>query len=61
MDTTEIKVGDRVRFKAVCRWNTRTEWRLVVAIDPIRVRFAGWSHFQLRDHEISETERRAKG
>ena len=51
-----IKIGDRIKFKAVCRWNTRSVWRKVKGFwkeKPI-VRFAGCPDFVVRLSEITE-------
>lgn len=55
----KIKAGDRVKFKALCRWATRKEIRKVTAVElwgrkVICVRFNGWPDFQLRHNEILE-------
>ena len=53
----KIKVGDRIKFRAVTRHSDRTAWRTVTAVEfcgerTIQVRYHGWPKFQVRDHEI---------
>ena len=57
MDIKEIKVGDRIKFKAITRWSSRAVWRKVVAVGQrVQVRYGGWSHFQVRAYEIVDHE-----
>lgn len=52
-----IKVGDRIRFRSPTRSSDEQVWRKVVGLDPFRVRFQGWSEFQVHDDEISDHEK----
>lgn len=57
VNVKEIKVGDRVQFRAVTRWSSRTVWRKVTGVNPcIQVRYGGWSHFHVRNWEIKDHE-----
>ena len=55
----KIKVGDRIRFRSLCRWSDRIVWRKVKGFttrcEPL-VRFGGHGEFVVRLHEISEIE-----
>jgi len=57
MKTEDIKVGDRIQFRAVTRWSSRTVWRKVTGVVPcVQVRYGGWSHFHVRSWEIKDHE-----
>jgi hypothetical protein len=66
-DTTNIRIGDRITFRAVARWNTRTVTRIVRGYWSDRtmpafgrlptVRFGGFDAFIVRTHEITHIER----
>jgi hypothetical protein len=52
-----VKVGDRIKFKAVTRWSGRAVWRNVNGFDlnaRPTVRFGGWPDFVVRLNEILE-------
>ena len=57
----KIEVGDRIKFKAMTRWNCGTVWRKVNGfwLDTSRptVRYGGWSDFAVRLDEILEVEK----
>lgn len=48
-------IGDRIKFHAACRWQTRPEVRTVKGFDnkgqPV-VRYAGYGHFVVHPHEV---------
>ena len=66
MKIEEIKVGDRIKFKAITRWSSRAVWRKVVSVkrwpampggwrkgeSRVRVRYGGWPDFLVEDREI---------
>lgn len=57
MKMSDIKAGDRIKFKAITRWSSRAVWRKVTGVSPcVQVRYGGWPHFYVRDHEIIEHE-----
>jgi hypothetical protein len=58
MNIEIIRVGDRIQFRSPTRDGARTVWRKVVALNPIRVRFQGWSEFQVHDDEIQMHHRK---
>lgn len=54
-----MKIGDRIKFKALTRWSNRAVWRKIVGFDSHgrpEVRFGGWSSFVVAKHEILEVE-----
>lgn len=57
MARKKIKIGDRIRFRAVTRWSDKPATRKVVDIDqegrPL-VRFGGWSNFIVERNEVLE-------
>ena len=61
-----IRVGDRVTFKCVTRWNCgrETNTRVVNEVDyrlgGVRVRYGGWEDFHVRPKEIIGIEKRRK-
>jgi len=58
--TTQIKVGDRIRFRSPTRNQDRTVWRTVNGFwpntDKPTVRFNGWPDFVVYRDEITEIE-----
>ncbi len=56
MTRDEIRVGDRITFKALCRWPTRTVNRTVNGhyLGSPTVRFAGCHHFVVRPCEVTK-------
>lgn len=52
-----LKIGDRIRFRAVTRWSDRPATRIIRGFDrnnrPV-VRFGGWSDFIVERSEILE-------
>ena len=57
-----IKIGDRIKFKAATRWNCGAVWRVVNGFwgDQPTVRYGGWSNFAVRLDEIVEMNAIAK-
>lgn len=52
-----IEVGDKITFKAACRWGCKKVTRIVKAIDSYgrpQVGYGGYSHFIVKLDEISE-------
>ena len=59
MQMTNIKVGDRIQFRSITRWNSRTVWRKVNGFWAGRgptVRFGGWGNFIVRWDEIVDVD-----
>lgn len=55
MAKSKMKIGDRVKFRAVRRWSTKTAIRVIVGFDMFgrpEVRFDGWPRFVVRHEEI---------
>ncbi len=52
----EINIGDRIIFRAICRWKTRSTSRIVRGFRGNRplVRFAGYDEFLIRSREITD-------
>lgn len=52
-----LKIGDRIRFRAVTRWSDSPATRIIRSFDcnnrPV-VRFGGWSYFIVERSEILE-------
>ncbi len=53
---SEIRLGDRITFKAVCRWPTRTVTRKVTGFHKgwPTVHYGGWQNFVVRPSEVSK-------
>ena len=53
-----LKVGDKIKFKAVTRWGYKAAWRTINGFDGQRptVRFSGWSNFIVNLGEIVDIE-----
>jgi hypothetical protein len=57
------KVGDRITFRAICRWPTRKVTRVVngfSATDWPTVRYEGTAAFVVRPSEISAVHRKGE-
>ena len=59
----QIKIGDRIQFRAVTRHSGATVWRVVTGVEycgqlHIQVRYHGWGNFHVRNHEIFDHEPR---
>ncbi len=56
-----IQIGDRIKFKAVCRWSTKAVWRKVNGFwgqtGMPTVRFDGCPNFAVRITEIVDVEK----
>lgn len=53
-----LKLGDRIKFRAVTRWSDKPVWRKVNGFcnDHPTVRYGGWSQFVVRPTEIIEVK-----
>lgn len=51
-----IKIGDRIKFKSLARWNSKAAVRVVNGFDAGRpmVRFGGYPEFIVRPDEVIE-------
>ena len=58
MNPFEIKVGDRIKFRAVTRWSGATASRIVNGLYLGRptVRFGGFASFIVRSDEVLSVE-----
>lgn len=52
MTLDAIKIGDRIKFRAITRWSGAAVWRIVTGIQPVTVRYGGWGQFVVRPDEI---------
>lgn len=59
----KMRVGDLLAFKAATRCSYRRATRVITGFDPLgrpEVRYAGWSGFIVKPHEIIAVERPSK-
>lgn len=58
-DTSTVKIGDRIKFKACTRSSYKVAWRKVVSFwrgKPCVARYEGCSDFIVRWNEIQDVE-----
>lgn len=60
MTPNDIRIGDLITFKPLCRWPTRTETRKVTGLSPLgwpEVSSQGSTGFVVRPSEITAVQR----